>query len=1479
MKKLQHYLSLLVLLGSVLTSPIYALDQEQAAASGNQPQVVATADQEAGTKEEVAEPAASPLASSEGAPEQAEEVSVQESAKVEEASPASQSSSEQVDQPKVRGKRSLEAGVAAGGALTLTGVKVTPEKSPADTNTSIRFDATFTVPNGAKGGETATITLPDSIRYTGDTSFELKDSSGNKVADGRVNGNLITLTYTNYVETHSDITGSLFYYFKMNNITNTTPEDKKVTITVDNKTTVDVTVKVGVNPGTASEQFNKVSYSSKVQDDGTVLRTYELRIDASKDLPSAVIEDTLVTAGMTYESGSFEAYKGTWGTSTGSLQLEKATAITLSQPTFSSDKRSFTLNVGDVKKGDGYKIIYTVRIDYTPTQGEKFKNTAKLKSNGADVTYKDNEFDYKSAGGQAEGSVFTVKVHKTDADSSTNLAGAVFNVVRKSTGQVVGTITTDANGNASIGNLLRTNYQLVETKAPTGYVLDETPIEISSSDFGSDKAVTKEVANKKEEAKVTSVQVRKEWSDKDDQDGKRPNFVTVHLLKDGTRTGDSKVLSADNNWIATFENLPVGSTYTIEEDAVAGYELTANQADTTGVIVLTNSHTPETTSLEGKKVWDDNNNQDKKRPASITVDLYKTVDGVTSKVEGKSANVTGSGNEWSFSFTDLPKYENKKEITYSIKEVAVDGYTTKVEGTTITNTYSPEMTKLEGKKVWDDHNNQDGLRKDITVRLLADGVETDKTVLVSATGDGSFSFDGLAKYKDGQAIVYSVKEENTPEGYEATVEGTTIINTHTPETTSISGKKVWVDKDNQDGKRAAIRVRLYADGEKTDQTKEVGIEDDARFTFEGLAKYKEGKLVTYTVKEENVPAGYTSKVEGTTITNTYTPETTKLEGKKVWSDKNNQDGKRAAITVRLYADGEATDQTKEVGTEDQASFAFEGLPKYKDGKEIVYTVKEENVPVDYTSTVEGTTITNTYTPETTKLEGKKVWSDKENQDGKRAAITVRLYADGEKTDLTKEVGTADEESFVFEDLAKYKDGKEIVYTVKEENVPEGYNSTVEGATITNTYSPGTTSVSGVKTWFDDEDRDGIRPTSIKVTLVKTVDGKSSDLETKEVSADAEGRWTYNFTNLPKMENGKAITYSVKEETVKGYASKVVDGSFDITNTHEIDVTNLTLVKKWEDKDNQDGLRPTSIRVDLLADGQVLKSVELNESNQWTYDFLNLPKKANGKEIVYSVKEQNLPAGYEATVDGMTTTNSHTPETTKLEGKKVWSDSKNQDGKRAAITVRLYADGEKTDLVKEVGTADEESFVFENLPKYKDGKEIVYTVKEEKVPAGYTSSVEGTTITNTYTPVTTKIKVKKVWKDMEDQAKKRPSQLKVYLVVDGQVVEGSERVLTAANNWTVEYTELTKYAAGKAISYQVREELVAGYELEFIAVNADGTEWTLQNKLLPQEPKTPQNKEEKPKKVLPRTGQESSIVTLFGLFLLVVQSLYFFKKRA
>ena len=76
----------------------------------------------------------------------------------------------------------------------------------------------------------------------------------------------------------------------------------------------------------------------------------------------------------------------------------------------------------------------------------------------------------------------------------------------------------------------------------------------------------------------------------------------------------------------------------------------------------------------------------------------------------QALDLTGEGDEWTHTFSDLPVYKDGQKVVYTVTEDKVDNYTTKIDGTTITNTYKPGKTSLTVTKNWKDANNQDGLR-------------------------------------------------------------------------------------------------------------------------------------------------------------------------------------------------------------------------------------------------------------------------------------------------------------------------------------------------------------------------------------------------------------------------------------------------------------------------------------------------------------------------------------------------------------------------------------------------------------------------------------------------------------------------------------------------------------------------------------------------------------------------------------------------
>ena len=385
-----------------------------------------------------------------------------------------------------------------------------------------------------------------------------------------------------------------------------------------------------------------------------------------------------------------------------------------------------------------------------------------------------------------EGTKRDVTVEKVDSQlnqdgSKKYLKGAIFEL--KQNGNVVDTQTTDENGRAVFKGVKFGSYKLVETQAPNGYKPNTEEKDVIVDENGDAKYVVEN------ELALKTVSGTVKWEDANNQDGKRPEKVTVTLNKtvDGTTTKVKDVevatpaSSADTSNYE-FTDLPQYEggkevTYTVEQNSVDGY---TTKVDGFNIV---NAHEPAKKTVSGTVKWEDANNQDGKRPEKVTVTLNKTVDGTTTKVKDvEVATPASSADTSNYEFTDLPQYEGGKEITYTVEQNSVDGYTTKVDGFNIVNTHEPEKTVVEGTKTWDDANDQDGKRPNsikVILNKTVDGVTTKVEVKeVTKQDNWRYAFN-LPKYENGKVIEYSIDEEDVP-GYTKTINGHNLKNTHIP---------------------------------------------------------------------------------------------------------------------------------------------------------------------------------------------------------------------------------------------------------------------------------------------------------------------------------------------------------------------------------------------------------------------------------------------------------------------------------------------------------------------------------------------------------------------------------------------------------------------------------------------------------------------------------------------------------------------------
>ena len=676
-------------------------------------------------------------------------------------------------------------------------------------------------------------------------------------------------------------------------------------------------------------------------------------------------------------------------------------------------------------------------------------------------------------------------------------------------------------------------------------------------------------------------------------------------------------------------------------------------------------------------------------------------------------------------------------------------------------------------------------------------------------------------YQNGNKIAYTIEEVKTdvitgtdgPGTYAYSVSGYNITNTHTPEKTEIPVTKNWVDAKDQDGKRPTSILVQVMNGTTpvgdpitigTDNATVTETDNGATWTYTitGLDKYANGKKINYTIEEvkTDVITGtdgtgtYAYSVSGNTITNTHTPETTDIVGKKVWSDANNLEGYRPEkITIRLYAGTEEVDSVElteaDVDKEGCWIYSFTDLPKYSEGKEIIYTVSEDKVDnyETYPDKDNQYIIINEHVPSQTEVTVTKEWNTKsvdgiedpyghvkeinvtlEGKVGERVYYheTVILKEKLDGTETIDENGKATIDgmnvgvnwTYKFENLPEFREGTLISYTVAEDTKVTEYNTVVKSKDenhpndiiITNTYNPGKVTITGTKVWDDASNQDGARPKNITINLF--ADGEQygdpitigENIEGVTVGTDENGNvtWTYVIDNLPMKHDGKEIEYTITENEVDGYDEPVIvpvtEGEdeekhvtgYTITNTHTPETISFMIHKIWTDNENNDGKRPETITVRLLADGvQVGEDVIINGDNGWYYEFVELPKYKNGEAIVYSIEEDEVK-DYTTTLPDLTKeqdvydiTNKHEDETINIEITKTWDDYDDVSNIRPTeIEVDLLADGK----VQETYIINEENgwaITIENLPKFLNGEEIVYTIYEHEIDE-YETTIEG-----------------------------------------------------------------------------------------------------------------------------------------------------------
>ena len=756
-----------------------------------------------------------------------------------------------------------------------------------------------------------------------------------------------------------------------------------------------------------------------------------------------------------------------------------------------------------------------------------------------------------------------------------------------------------------------------------------------------------------------------------------------------------------------------------------------------------------------------------------------------------------------------------------------------------------------------------------------------------------------------------------------------------PDTTAVKVSKVWNDGDNQDGLRGDVTFKLWksVDGRSTDMNldKTLKAGQSTEVGWENLPVKEGGKDVHYYVTEVSTLDGYTStcerqKTDGTweacmsdysdstqyRFTNTHTPETTQVKVNKVWNDNNNSDKIRLGdVTVQLVADGNpVAGKTAILKESTNWSASFTDLPKYANGRQIAYTVKEVQVPKGYSvaitsnATEDGTfsyTVTNTHTP----TSGEVLISKRDVGGTEIKGATLELTG---VTSNGQKFGPIEWTSGDSPHSVRLENG---TYTLTETKAPNGYLPSSSIKFMVTMNSDGTKAIVKIVSNGNTVDSDEISTVvmvdeykTTKVTVSKTsltegvgeIAGAELTVTGTTIGGEAINpiRWTSGEGELRK--DGEIIpkeltlapgTYTLHESEVPEGYEPAQDIVFQVTvegkvtilrngNTigdASLDGNHVTMV----DSPSKTNVQFSKVEVggstelpgaEFRIEGTDFEGHDINPI-VWTSG--EAPRSVQLKDGTYTLTETKAPDGYRVSdpirfaikrgqayhvSDSGEPTTPVDGNTVRVEDQRIkrlaisvtkrWSDNLDADRYRTkSVTVQLQQNGHPFGDAVTLDSSNHWTTTWpELLATDGNGKTYSYTVNEIQDPdfakkyhftlqkRPLTDGYEFTMI-NIHKPDTIDLEATKQWNDADDQDGVRPDQVCVVVygtsdqpkdddssqyepVKEIMLKENCEQ-LTARKNWTMKASGLPKNNIyGKPYTYTVEET-----RLGYASTDADG----------------------------------------------------------
>ena len=521
-----------------------------------------------------------------------------------------------------------------------------------------------------KAGDSTVVTVPDALMIT-NTSFQILDINTKEVianAEVSPDNKSITITYTDYVEKHSDTSGSFFFYARIDFKKHPQKGEVPVEITINKETKVAGKVSfTGIGDGNP-RLLTKTSWVN-AGDQREV--QYTISVNRTKqNIKNATLEDHLQFTNASYEKDSIKIIKGKFSYDTGEWVFSDRVDVTDQHKiTISEDGQSFVIDLGDVTENDQYRISYNVRLNYDPADGEVLKNEATLKGLGIETKNVTNAAAVQIAGGAGVGYVYSINIHKVD-DANQPLKGAKFRVVRQANNQVIGEFESDENGNIAVGKLLKDKYILTEIEAPSGHIIKEADTVVNVEDFGADHSVTKTIVNPKEETTTTSTTTTTEET--------TTTSTTITEEPTTTSTTTTEEPTTTSTTTTTEEPTTTSTTTTTEEPTTTSTTTTTEEPTTTSTTTTTEEPTTTSTTTTTEEPTTTSTTTTTGETTTTTTTTGETTTTTTTTSEEPTTKVTTTPNPTPSSSTTEGTGDGngkgRKKVLPSTGEVAATGF-------------------------------------------------------------------------------------------------------------------------------------------------------------------------------------------------------------------------------------------------------------------------------------------------------------------------------------------------------------------------------------------------------------------------------------------------------------------------------------------------------------------------------------------------------------------------------------------------------------------------------------------------------------------------------------------------------------------------------------------------------------------------------------------------------------------------------------